>query len=351
MTPNLKNSFNLTSKNSVYFIAEIGVNHGGSVDRAIKMINAAKKVGANAVKFQTFKAEDLVLKNTPKVKYQKKTTSKKESHFEMIKSLELNYKKHEILKDHCKKKKIEFLSTPYDLESAKFLSKLGCKIFKTASADLVDLELHSYLAKTKKYVIISTGMSSMNEIEECIKIYKNYNNKNYILLHCVSNYPCSDKSLNMRALSLMASKFKCPVGLSDHSIGHYPAIISVALGARVIEKHFTTSKKLKGPDHKASALPLEFREMIKKVREAEIILGSEKKYCQNEEREMSKVSRKSLTLKSNMEKGEILNKKHVCLKRPGAGLFFKELKKLIGKKTKKKLKKNHQIKMNDFKIK
>ena len=149
----------------------------------------------------------------------------------------------------------------------------------------------------------------------------------------------------------MASKFKCPVGLSDHSIGHYPAIISVALGARMIEKHFTTSKKLKGPDHKASVLPSEFGEMIKKVREAEIILGREKKYCQNEEREMSKVSRKSLTLKSNMDKGEILTKKNICLKRPGTGLFFKELKKLIGKKIKKKQKKNYQIKLNDFKIK
>ena len=348
MKPNIKKIFNIKAKNPVYFIAEIGVNHNGNIKLAKKMIDAAKNSGANAVKFQTFKAETLVTPNTKKVEYQKNTTPSKVSHFDMIKSLELNEEKHKVLKKYCKIKKIDFLSTPYDLESAKFLSKIGCKQFKTASADIVDLELHTYLAKSKKSVIISTGMSSLSEIEECIKIYKRYKNKNIILLHCVSNYPCSFKSLNMRALNVMQEKFSCATGYSDHSVGHEASILSVALGARVIEKHFTINKKLSGPDHKASALPGEFKKMVNEIRKAEIIIGKEIKKCQKEEMQMSKISRKSLTLNISVKKNEVLKIDHLCLKRPGTGLFYKYIKDILGKKLKKNLKKNHQIKFTDL---
>ena len=242
-----------------YFIAEIGVNHNGNMTLAKKMIASAKKSGADAVKFQTIKASSLVTPKTPKVKYQKSTTNKKETHYEMIESLELSEKNHIILKNFCKKKKIDFLSTPYDVQSAKFLDKIGCKIFKTSSADLVDLEMHQYLAKKNKKVIISTGMANNKEIENCLKIYKKYSNKNFVLLHCVSNYPCSLKSLNMSVIPLMKKKYKCQIGYSDHSSGSSAAVLSFALGARVFEKHFTINKNLKGPDHKASALPEEFR--------------------------------------------------------------------------------------------
>ena len=349
MKSNIKKIFKKNILNPVYFIAEIGVNHNRDMKLAKKMINEAKKSGANAVKFQTFKADRLVTPNTPKVEYQKNTTSLKESHYDMIKSLELSSENHKILKRYCEVKKIDFLSTPYDLSSAKFLSKIGCRHFKTASADIVDLELHKYLAKSKKSVIISTGMSSLEEIEECIKIYNKYKNKKIILLHCVSNYPCSLHSLNMKALTMMQVKFNCAIGYSDHSVGYEASVVSVALGARDIEKHFTINKKLAGPDQKASALPMEFKKMVNEVRKSEIIMGTEIKKCQKEETQMSKVSRKSLTLNISLKKNETIKKDYLSLKRPGTGLFYKEIKNILGKKTNKNLKKNHQIKFTDIK--
>ena len=345
----IKNIFTENGLSSVFFIAEIGVNHGGSVTRAKKMIDAAKLSGASAVKFQTFFADKLVLKKTPKVKYQKNTTKKNETHYEMLKSLELNYKNHKILKDYCDKKKIEFMSTPYDVDSAKFLSKLGCKIFKTASADIVDLELHEYLAKTKKIVIISTGMSNFSEIEDCIKLYRKHGNKNYLLLHCVSNYPCLNESLNMNVLPLLKKKFNCQVGLSDHSMSYLPSVISVSMGAKVIERHFTLNKSFKGPDHKASSLPNEFLNIVQKINETKKILGKRKKECQPEELNMRKIARKSITLKNNIKKGQILKLCHICLKRPGNGIYFKDRIKIIGKKARRNLYKDYQLKLIDFK--
>lgn len=345
----MKITFRKILSKQTYFIAEIGVNHNGNMVLAKKMILEAKKAGANAVKFQTFKAQTLVSPRTPKVKYQKSTTNRKESHYDMIKFLELSEKNHYILRNFCKKKKIDFLSTPYDLESAKFLNKIGCKVFKTASADIVDLELHTYLAKNKKKVIISTGMSNFREIDECINLYRRYSNKNFILLHCVSNYPCSLDSLNLSIIPKIQKKYNCCVGYSDHSVGSDAAVLSFGLGARVIEKHFTTNKNLRGPDHKASSLPHEFKEIVAKIRLAETIMGRAIKKCQREEIEMLKVSRKSLTLNRDIEKGEILKKNFFVLKRPGTGLYYRDLKKILGKKTKKIFFKNDQIKLSNLK--
>ena len=186
----------------VYLIAEIGVNHNGSLKLAKKMITLAKKSGANAVKFQTFKAENLVSPGTPKTEYQKKNTPGQQTHFDMIKSLELDQKQHIKIIKYCKKIRIDFISTPYSINDAKLLNKLGCKIFKTASADIVDLEMHEYLSKINQKIIISTGMSNMKEISDCLEIYKKNKKKNIILLHCVSNYPCSYESLNIRCIKL-----------------------------------------------------------------------------------------------------------------------------------------------------
>ena len=335
-------------KNPIYLIAEIGVNHCGDIDLAKKMIIAAKQSGADAVKFQTFSAQSLVTPKTLKVKYQESTTSPKESHYEMIKSLELSKDKHYALIEFCKNQKIQFLSTPYDIESAKFLNKIKCDTFKTSSADIVDLHLHSYLAGTGKTVIISTGMANFEEIKDCVQIYLNHSNKNFVLLHCVSNYPCSDQSLNMSVLPKLASKFNCLVGYSDHSIGHEAATVSVSLGGVIIEKHFTIDKNLPGPDQKTSNLPQEFSKLVKAVHKTKLILGFNEKKCQPEEVQMASVSRKSLTLISPVTKGEKLSKKHVSLKRPGTGLFFKELKILLGRKAKKSLPVDYQIKYEDF---
>ena len=332
-----------------YFIAEIGVNHNGSLAIAKQMVNSAKKSGADAVKFQTFRAETLVSPQTKKVKYQKKNTGLKSSHYEMIKSLEFSRENHIKIKDYCKKKSIEFISTPYDVESAIFLNKIGCKIFKTSSADIVDFELHDYLAKNKKTVIISTGMSTFNEIDKCLNIYRKYSNNNFILLHCVSNYPCSFNSLNLNVMRLMQKKYNCIVGFSDHTTDNEAAKLSIALGGKLIEKHFTTNKRFPGPDQKSSILPEKFKEMVLQIRKTEIILGKSIKKCQKEELEMRKISRKSMTLNKDMKKGQVLKKKFINLKRPGIGLYHMELKNVIGLKLKKNLKKNYQFTFKDLK--
>ena len=300
--------------NKIYLIAEIGVNHNGDINVAKKMIDAAKGSGADAVKFQTFQAESLVSENTPKVKYQESTTNKNESHFEMIKKLELSRESHYILKDYTEKVGLDFLSTPYDINSAKFLKELGVKFFKTASADLVDFPLQDFIANTGIPSIISVGMATLGEIEEVVNIYRKANNENVILLHCVSNYPCSDKSLNMKVMKTLSCTFGLPVGFSDHSIGITASILSIAFGAKLIEKHFTLDKNLIGPDHKASSTPEEFKELATSIRRAEDMLGSPIKYCQIEEGQMKNVSRKSLTTTRDINKGEILDKEDLTLK-------------------------------------
>jgi sialic acid synthase SpsE len=335
--------------NKIYLIAEIGVNHNGSLELAKKMVTLAKNSGANAVKFQTFTAENLVSPSTPKIKYQKKNTPKQESHFNMIKSLELNQKQHiEIIK-HCKNIKIDFISTPYCKVDAILLNKLGCKIFKTASADIVDLEMHKYLSKINQKIIISTGMSNIEEIKNCLNIYKKNKKENIILLHCLSNYPCSYESLNIKSIKLLKKKFKIEVGFSDHSIGNMASILSVALGASVIEKHFTINKKLKGPDQATSITPKEFKLLSQDLKLATKILGKDEKKCQPEEIAMRMIARKSLTLRKFIRKGEKIKKNDLTLMRPGYGLYYKEINKIIGKKAKKNLMKFHQINYNDLK--
>ena len=304
----------LKKNSSIFFIAEIGVNHCGDLKLAKKMILAAKYANADAVKFQTFKAEEFIKKDTPKVKYQKKNSKNKESHFDMIKKLELSDKSHLELIKYCKKLKINFLSTPYNKKSAQYLNRIGCKVIKTASADIVDLELHEYLAKKNNTVLISTGMSNLKEIEQCVNIYKTYKNKKFILLHCVSSYPSSNESVNLLSLKTISSKFNCLVGYSDHSQGSFASMASVALGGVVIEKHFTTSKRLPGPDQKTSCLPNEFKKLVEDVNNFNLILGSKNKKCQPEEKEMKLISRKSLTLKNSLKKGEIIKLSHLTLK-------------------------------------
>lgn len=330
-----------------FIIAEIGVNHAGSVELAKEMIDAAKNAGADAVKFQTFTAEKLVSFNTPKVKYQESTTSKEETHFEMIKALEFAYEDHLPVLEYCNKNKIEFISTPYDVESAKFLVSIGVKMFKTASADIVDLSLHDYIAQNAAHAIISTGMATLGEIERVVKIYRKHNCK-FTLLHCVSNYPCAVESLNLKAMQTLSSAFQCDIGYSDHAVGSIPAVASVALGATIIEKHFTLDKDMVGPDHKASCDPDEFSELVSAIRLAESALGDPLKLIQNEEKQMRSVSRKSLFLKRDVMKGQIFAKEDFTLKRPGTGLYEAELDVIIGSKASKPLSAGSMLSYGDF---
>ena len=336
-------------ENKCFIISEIGVNHNGDIKLAKKMIEESKNAGADAVKFQTFTAESLVSRLTPKVKYQKTTTNKNESHYEMIKSLEISKADHIELINFCKENQIEFMSTPYDIESAKFLNKAGVEKFKTASADIVDIPLHQYLAETGKPVIISTGMSTLDEIDQVVEIYKLKNNLNVTLLHCVSNYPCNHESLNLSVITLLRNRYDLNVGYSDHAEGFLPAVAAVILGSTVIEKHFTIDKGLAGPDHKASSSPSEFKELVNSVRLAEKFIGKPRKEIQEEEKEMRLISRKSIFYSRNLKKGHIIKNEDLTLKRPGTGLYAKKINEIIGSKLKFDVSESAMVKRDDLK--
>ena len=331
-----------------YLIAEIGVNHNGDMGMAHEMVLAAKRAGADAVKFQTFTAAALVTRGTPKVHYQEVATSLDETHYEMLRKLELGKSQHRDLVSLCASVGIDFLSTPYDIDSAQFLTKLGVKMFKTASADLVDLPLQHYIASTGMPSIVATGMASLGEVEQVVNIFEKAGNPHLVLLHCVSNYPCSDASLNLRAMNTLAHAFGLPVGYSDHSEGFLAAVISVAMGAMVIEKHFTLDKTLPGPDHKASSTPEEFAELVQNVRRAERMLGSTRKACQAEERQMAEVSRKSLVLGRAMTAGDTLTTSDLRLMRPGTGISASFIPQVEGLRVKTDLNALHQLRWSDL---
>lgn len=331
-----------------YLIAEIGVNHNGDMNMAREMVLAAKRAGANAVKVQTFTAATLVTRSTPKVRYQQDTTSCDESHYEMIHKLELGRAEHRDLAAFCSTAGIDFLSTPYDIDSAQFLNELGVKMFKTASADLVDLPLQHYIASTRKPAIVATGMAHLGEVEQVVNIFEKAGNPHLVLLHCVSNYPCSDASLNLRAMSTLMHAFDLPVGYSDHSVGFLAAVISVSAGAKVIEKHFTLDKALPGPDHKASSTPEEFAALVQNVRRAELMLGSPRKARQAEECQMAEVSRKSLVLARAVRAGETLKLGDLRLMRPGTGIPANFISYVEGRRVKIDLEALHQLRWNDL---
>jgi len=331
-----------------YLIAEIGVNHNGDMGLARNMINAAKNAGADAVKFQTFTAENLASQETPKVRYQEDTTDTEESHYEMLNKLELSREDHFRLKEYTEMIGVDFMSTPYDIDSARFLNEelnVGC--FKTASADIVDLSLHKYIASTGKPCLISVGMASLGEIEEVVNLYRKEGNDDIILLHCVSNYPCRSDSINLTVMNTLRQSFQVPVGYSDHSVGSEAAILSVALGAKVIEKHFTVDKELPGPDHKASSTAEEFSALVRSVRKAEEMLGSPVKKCQDEEEQMRKVSRKSICLAKDIAINEIITEEDLVFKRPGTGLPDSLVSFVIGRAASRDLKKDHVMTILD----
>ena len=332
----------------VYLIAEVGVNHNGNLGLAKSMVRSAAECGAHAVKFQTFTAEGLVTRGTPKVEYQKSTTSDQESHYEMIKNLEMPESFYPELIELCNELKVDFLSTPYDVQSVDFLESLNVGLYKAASADLVDHILLERIAKTLKPTILSTGMATLGEIEEALEIFHKQGNEQVILLHCVSNYPCSISSLNLLSMQTLSHAFGFPVGYSDHSEGSLAASISVALGAVLVEKHFTTDKTLAGPDQAASSSPEEFRELVSQVRLAQSALGSPVKACQEEERQMSFVSRKSLVTSRELSADSIIQREDLTVKRPGTGLRSKVMSEVIGRRVRRDLPVNHLLDWGDF---
>jgi len=319
----------------VFIIAEAGVNHNGKLATALKLVDAAAKAGADAVKFQTFKAEQVVTRQGEMAKYQKKNIGKTESQIKMLKKLELSEKFYKPIMRRCKQKKIIFLSTPHGgFESVDFLQSINIPAFKFGSGDLTNLPLLKYSAKFKKPIILGTGMATLQEVKEAANCVKKAGNDKIIILHCTTNYPCPLDEVNLRAMRTMADKLGVLAGYSDHTLGAQAAVAAAALGACVIEKHFTLNKKMVGPDHKASAEPRELEKMIKQIRGVETILGSPTKKPNPSEKETIKIARKSVVAIRDIKKGEKFTKKNIGIKRPGTGMKPKFYPRILGKTAK-----------------
>ena len=312
-----------------FIIAEAGVNHNGSLSTAKKLVDAAVESGADAIKFQTFKTENLVSKKAKMCDYQISNTGKTQSQFEMLKKLELTKKHHEIIFNYARKKGIIFLSTPFDDESVEFLYELGVPAFKVGSSDTNNIPLLVKIAKKQKPIILSTGMSDLNEIIESVNAIKKYN-KQIIVLHCTTDYPCKLDEVNLNAMKTIGKKCDVLIGYSDHTEGIQVSLSAVALGAKIIEKHFTLDKNMKGPDHKASLEPKEFKKLTESIRNIEISLGSEDKAISDSPKKYIGEIKKSIIAKQDIKIGQKITEDLLIIKRPSYGIEPKYLDKIIG---------------------
>ncbi len=336
-----------TSK--VFIIAEAGVNNNGRLDLAYQLIDAAKNAGADAVKFQTFKAENVVSKLADKAEYQKKTTGSDKSQLEMIKELEISFDDFIKLKKYCDKKGIMFLSTPFDHQSIDFLYDL-VDIYKIPSGEIINYPYLKHIAAKNKSIIMSTGMANLGEVEEAVNTIREVNSEAEIsLLHCTTNYPTPYEEVNLKAMQILVAAFKLPVGYSDHTLGIEVPIAAVAMGAKIIEKHFTLDKNLPGPDHKVSLEPDELKEMVKAIRNIEMALGDGIKKPNKSEIEIMKVARRSLIATRDIRSGEIIKDSDITIKRPGVGIppKFKEI--VIGMKLVNDIRQDEPFRWENFK--
>ncbi|MFA4884211.1 MAG: N-acetylneuraminate synthase [Candidatus Margulisiibacteriota bacterium] len=323
----------------VFIIAEAGVNHDGSLNAAKKLIDTAKAAGADAVKFQTFRAAALATMTAPKAGYQKRTTAGG-SQQEMLKKLELSGADFRKLSAYCRRRGIMFLSTPFDLESADLLNRLGLSAFKISSGDLTNLPFLRQIASYRKPLLLSTGMATLAEVRSAVECVRSAGSYQLALLHCTSNYPTRPVDVNLRAMATMSKEFNVPVGYSDHTEGIGIAVAAVALGAAIIEKHFTLDKTLPGPDHQASLEPKELAALISAVRQVEAALGNGKKEPRRSERAVAKVTRKSLVAARDIPGGTKLTRELLAIKRPGTGIKPKDLPKMIGRTARRNIRKD-----------
>lgn len=323
----------------VFIIAEAGVNHNGSLRTAKRMVTAAKETGADAIKFQTFIAEDLVTITAPKAEYQMRR-SRGRSQYEMLKSLELSEKDFVELEHFCREQEMVFLSTPFELSSAELLNRLRVPAFKISSGELTNLPLLKKIAAFGKPIILSTGMSNLKEIKEAVEEIYAEGNRQLILLHCTSNYPTKLQDVNLRAMGTMRRAFNVPVGYSDHTPGIDIAVAAAALGACLIEKHFTLNRGLPGPDHQASLEPKELQAMVKAIRSIEQALGNGIKQPTRAEKEMIKYARKSIVALYDIGAGDKLSLDNLIVKRPGIGIEPKYINELVGKSALSDIKKD-----------
>tara|TARA_B100000795_G_scaffold270038_1_gene262103 strand:- start:7767 stop:8774 length:1008 start_codon:yes stop_codon:yes gene_type:complete len=330
------------TNNQIIVIAEAGVNHNGDMSIAKKLIDTASKAQADYVKFQTYDVDSLILKNTKSAAYQKKNLGSDISQYEMLKKYQLSEKDQINLKKYAKKKKIKFLSTAFDLKSLYFLKKLKLDFIKIPSGEITNYPLLKEASYSKKKILLSTGMATFKEIKSAIEVLKK-KKSSLIVLHCSSDYPADLKNLNLTFLKKLKN-LGYDVGYSDHSASILTPSIAVALGCKVIEKHFTLSRKLKGPDHKASLEPNELIDMIKLIKQTELMLGSEKKIITSSEHKTKLLVRKSIVAATNIIKGEKFTKNNLTTKRPGNGMSPFLIQKILGKKCPVNYLKNQQIK-------
>lgn len=319
-----------------FIIAEAGSNHNGKLEQAKQLIDIAVEASADAVKFQTYSAEKLYSRKTPTMKYLKKNKliKKDESVWDLIKKIEMPREWHKPLADYCKDKKIIFLSTPFDLEAVDELEQVGMAAYKIASFEITHLPLLEYVAKKGKPTIISTGMADLSDIQDALDTIYAAGNRQVVMLHCGINYPLAFKDVNLRAMITVREAFQVPVGYSDHTLGITVPIAAVTLGASVIEKHFTISRKLKGPDHPFALEPAELKAMVRSVREAEVSMGSSIKKRTKSEEEMYRLGRRSIIAATNIPEGTIIKQEMLEIKRPGYGISPKFVNIVVGRKTK-----------------
>jgi N,N'-diacetyllegionaminate synthase len=332
-------------KHPCFLIAEAGVNHNGKLAIAKKLVDVAVSAKADAVKFQTFKAEGVVTDDTGIASYARKNIGKNLTQLEMIKRYELNYKEFKELKRYCDTKKILFLSTPHSFDAIDFLEDL-VPAYKFGSGDLTNIPALQYASRKHKPLLVGTGMATLAEVRTALRAMYASGNHQIIMLHCTTNYPCPLNEVNLRAMLTMQNTLNCLVGYSDHTLGITVPVMAATLGAVVIEKHFTLDKSLSGPDHKASLSPEELTLMVSSIRNVEDALGSYAKKPTPSEREILKLVRKSIVAQQTIKKGVIVRRNMLDIKRPGTGLSPIHLQHIMGKKTKKLIRKNELIRLN-----
>ncbi|ACD97110.1 N-acetylneuraminate synthase [Trichlorobacter lovleyi] len=316
--------------NNIYLIAEAGVNHNGSMQLAKKLVEAAKQAGADCVKFQTFQAENVVTRTAPKAKYQLAVTDKQESQLEMLKKLELSFEDHKELMDYCRRLEIDFLSTPYGFSDIASLEELGVASYKIASGQIVEPSFLHAVAATGKPIYLSTGMATLAEVATAVEAIRNAGNHQLVLLQCTTNYPSRIQDANLLTIPVMKAAFGTEVGYSDHTQSDTACLVAIGLGARVIEKHLTLDKSLPGPDHAASATPVEFQRLCCAIRDAEESLGSGvKEPCEAEVLNAVNM-RRSLVAARHIKAGEVFELGMLAFKRPGRGIRPALLSEILG---------------------
>lgn len=316
-----------------FVIAEAGVNHNGNLDMAQRLIETAAQAGADAVKFQTFSSDRLVTRRAPKAAYQQETTGAQESQYAMLKRLELSPTDHERLFAHARAHGIVFLSTPFDQASADLLFDLGVGAIKIGSGDLTNLPLLEHIARRRLPIILSTGMAYLGEVEAAVHCIQAQGNASLVLLHCVSSYPARIEDVNLRAMLAMRQAFGLPVGYSDHTPGITVPIAAAALGASVIEKHFTLDSSLPGPDHRASLEPEDLRRMVRAIRDVEAALGDGRKRPTAGEVDTARVARKSVVSRDEIPAGTVITAEMLDIKRPGTGVPPRDLARVVGRRA------------------